>query len=99
MSLVGHPFSQPILDISPIWTPIITAGEEKKKRHQKLVSPHNFVLNQTLICYCRSQTFELCHIFEGSINYLCHDFVLRSGDEATTYTNLDFSAFISRTTP
>jgi hypothetical protein len=26
MSLIGHPISQPSLDISPIWAPIIAAG-------------------------------------------------------------------------
>jgi hypothetical protein len=29
MSLVVHPISQPILDISPIWTPIIVAEVRK----------------------------------------------------------------------
>jgi hypothetical protein len=30
MSLIDHPISQPSLDISPIWTPIITAEIKKK---------------------------------------------------------------------
>jgi hypothetical protein len=29
MSLIDHPLSQPILDISPIWTPIIAAEVRK----------------------------------------------------------------------
>jgi hypothetical protein len=32
MSLVDHPVSQPSLDISPLWTPIITAEVRKLKR-------------------------------------------------------------------
>jgi hypothetical protein len=29
MSLLDHPISQPSLDISPIWTPVITAEVKK----------------------------------------------------------------------
>jgi hypothetical protein len=31
MSLVDHPISQPSLDISPIWTPVIPAEGKKLK--------------------------------------------------------------------
>jgi hypothetical protein len=33
MSLVDHPISQPSLDISPIWTPIIAAEVRKLQLH------------------------------------------------------------------
>jgi hypothetical protein len=50
-----------------------------------------FLINQMLICYCHSKIFELCHIFEGSIDYL-QDFALPSGDETA------FSVLTSRQT-
>jgi predicted GIY-YIG superfamily endonuclease len=34
MALLDHPISQPSLDISPIWTPVITAEVNRLQRHQ-----------------------------------------------------------------
>jgi hypothetical protein len=36
----------------------------------QIQSPLNFLLKEILIFYCRSQVYELCHIYKTSVNYL-----------------------------
>jgi hypothetical protein len=36
----------------------------------RIQSSFNFLMDQVLICYCRSQMFELCDIVKGSVSYL-----------------------------
>jgi hypothetical protein len=49
-------------------------------------SPFNFLLNEIVISYCRSQNVELCHTFKLSMNYLYFYFSLHSPEESTAYT-------------
>jgi hypothetical protein len=57
---------------------------------KKIQSPLNFLLNQILNCYYRSQVFALCNSLERCLLFLCHDFDLHSGDRSTTYRILTY---------
>jgi hypothetical protein len=36
----------------------------------RIQSSFNFLMNQIMICHCRSQTFPFCHMFETSVSYI-----------------------------
>jgi hypothetical protein len=55
MSLLDHPISQPSLDISPVWTPVITEEVEKLQLRQVQIEWGNLFL---LCCYHKEYCFS-----------------------------------------
>jgi hypothetical protein len=72
MSLIDHPIGQPSLDVSPIWTPIITA-EVKKKNYNSIqcrLSWENlcfYVGNLQRICLSRDDFYSDSSLVQGLI--------------------------------
>jgi hypothetical protein len=56
MSLVDHPISQPILDISPIWTPIIAPEVRKLQLRPVYIMCENCVIQR--ICLFNDNSYS-----------------------------------------
>jgi hypothetical protein len=59
MSLTDHPISQPILDISLIWTPVIAAEVEKKNYYSSVQCRLSWKFSAFFLCWYHTENLSL----------------------------------------